>query len=132
MNEQGRKNLEELADFLSKLPEERFDYSSWVGAGWQGKPDLSCGTTACALGWAMQLPFAKEIGAFLYQHRGMVEFHGPEGHVSAGKIAETLFDLELWEHDHLFYPDDSESGMTAKDVAKKIRNFLEKGLPDAL
>lgn len=44
--------LEQLADFLEKLPPERFYYGHWVGRGWRGQPDLSCGTTACAFGWA--------------------------------------------------------------------------------
>lgn len=47
--------LEELADFLEKLPKGRFDYGRWVGANWRGAADLSCGTTACAFGWAATL-----------------------------------------------------------------------------
>lgn len=44
--------LLQLADFLEKLSPERFDYGVWVGETWKGDPDLSCGTTACAAGWA--------------------------------------------------------------------------------
>lgn len=41
-----------LAAFLEKLPRRRFNYETWLGADWDGQPDLSCGTTACAFGWA--------------------------------------------------------------------------------
>lgn len=44
--------LLQLADFLEKLPEERFNYEYWVSDHWDGQPDLSCGTAACAFGWA--------------------------------------------------------------------------------
>lgn len=62
----GRRRLLKLADFLKKLPANRFDYTSWVGLDWQGKQDLSCGTTGCALGWATTMPEFRRLGLRLH------------------------------------------------------------------
>lgn len=51
-----------LAAFLDSLPPERFDFGHWVGDKWEGRPDLSCGTTACAAGWATTIPEFREAG----------------------------------------------------------------------
>ena len=50
------QKLEQLADFLEKLPDERFDYTLWgyvAPSHWlYAKPALaSCGTVGCAAGW---------------------------------------------------------------------------------
>lgn len=50
--ERGLTRLEALAQFLRELPRKKFNYDQWVGDDYQGKPDISCGTTACAFGWA--------------------------------------------------------------------------------
>lgn len=55
-----RLNL--LANFLDTLPAKRFDFNRWVGEDWKGKPDLSCGTTACGLGWATTMPEFQALG----------------------------------------------------------------------
>lgn len=62
MNQIHRDRLLKLADFLDALPAARFDYESWVGSMWEGKLDLSCGTTACAFGWATAVPEFKTLG----------------------------------------------------------------------
>lgn len=58
----GLDRLSALATFLEKLPRERFDYTNWVGRDWKGKRDLSCGTSACALGWATTMPRFRKLG----------------------------------------------------------------------
>lgn len=51
------ERLETLALFLESplLEDKQWDYSRWVGKGWQGGQNLECGTTACAAGWAAVL-----------------------------------------------------------------------------
>ena len=39
----------------------QFDYRSFVGSGWGGMQDLSCGTTACAMGHAPLVPELKHL-----------------------------------------------------------------------
>jgi len=57
--------LLKLAGFLDELPHKNFTFNSWVGFGFNGKLDLSCGTTACALGWATTIPEFRGAGLCL-------------------------------------------------------------------
>lgn len=66
-----------LAEFLYALPPGRFDLRSWAGSDdhpYMGRKDLSCGTTACALGWATTLPFVRRLGITLERRcsRGVI------------------------------------------------------------
>lgn len=56
------RRLCRLVEILRELPDARFDYTQWIGTDWQGNPDLSCGTTACALGWAAADPEFQRLG----------------------------------------------------------------------
>ena len=59
----GNRRLLKLADLLDALPDERFQFHHWVDEDtYKGKPDLSCGTTACALGWATTIPAFRKLG----------------------------------------------------------------------
>jgi hypothetical protein len=138
----GNKRLLVLADFLEKLPRKRFDYKSWVGQDWGGAPDLSCGTTACALGWAAVMPEFRRLGLRLVEgewagagpYRWVVRDHhvvnkktGSEG-AAAG---EEIFSLNWEEAVFVFNPnnwyDDEKSpdtDATPKQVAKHIRKFV--------
>ncbi len=93
-----------LAEFLENLPPERFDYSRWVGKDWEGKPDLSCGTTACALGWAATMPEFQELGLSLgviYSDIGGVFLNG---FYSPREAARVAFGLSPVEYAFLFDP----------------------------
>ena len=57
-----KARLLKWAEFLEQLPPKRWDYGHWVGKSWQGAPDLSCGTTACALGWACTIHSFRKLG----------------------------------------------------------------------
>lgn len=54
--------LLKLADFLETVPEGRFDFGHWAGEDWRGAQDLSCGTSACAMGWAPSIPEFAALG----------------------------------------------------------------------
>src|SRR5262245_9048968 len=92
ISEKARSMLNELADFLDRLPAQRFDYSKWVGSSWAGASDLSCGTTACAAGWATTLPSFKEAGlkleSYSYFDNGGIVTHGDE--VGTVAVADAL------------------------------------------
>jgi hypothetical protein len=51
-----------LRKILAKVPRERFDMNRWVGADWKGAKNLSCGTSACAAGWATTDPWFRRRG----------------------------------------------------------------------
>ncbi len=62
----SRHLLRLIADKLNSLPEDRFDYSTWVDVdAWKGAQDLSCGAPACALGWGATIPEIQARGMFL-------------------------------------------------------------------
>lgn len=60
--EPWRDHCRLLAQFLLELPKKRLRMDCWVGWDWQGKPDLSCGTVACAAGWATTIPDFRKLG----------------------------------------------------------------------
>jgi len=141
----NKKRLMMLVELLEKLPRKRFDYSTWVGETWGGKPDLSCGTTACALGWATTIPCLRRAGLRL-EHRGENQRQvtlpsGESGEWAGAKV----FDISDEEALFLFMPNVTGSverqddgsykerftwssppeKATPKQVAKHIRRFIK-------
>lgn len=113
--------LLKLADLLDTLPPNRFDYNEWVGKNWKGNPDLSCGTTACALGWATTIPEFRELGLRLIEVRSynfkysfvcMLQFFEAGKHLnywdSVCNATQTIFGLDEHDTEYLFTP--SEMG----------------------
>lgn len=64
----GRERLLKLVKKLRQVERskpQQFKYDHFLGNDWEGAPDLSCGTTACALGWGTAIPeFQKKGLAF--------------------------------------------------------------------
>lgn len=136
----GNRRLLKLAKFLEKLPEERFFYGLWVGDDWAGKPDLSCGTTACAMGWATAIPEFRELGLRMRRFKtdtgGFVALRGArfdeyedDFFDLTAAAAERVFGLDYDETNCLFVPghnvDSLLSDATAKEVAAHIRKFVK-------
>lgn len=137
-----KQRLLSLADFLQKLPKKRFNYNHWVGEDWGGKADLSCGTTACALGWATTMPAFRRLGLRLVNNEalgfGVVTMKGSNfDDDSSTDAAHQVFGLDNREFEYLFTPEGdslSEIGLTergpgedatAKEVARHIRSFVK-------
>lgn len=125
------RRLLKLADFLKKLPVKRFDYTSWVGVDWEGAPDLSCGTTACALGWATTIPEFRRLGLRLKRKSPWGGFPalvasrgGPTS--QAARAVEKIFGLDQSAFRFLFMPAPFERRATPREVAKKIRQFVRE------
>ncbi len=124
-----RNRLLKLADKLDSVPDEQFSYLSWVGSDWEGKPDLSCGTTACALGWATTIPSFRKLGLRL--HGAVPE--SPSG--TDFDAATGIFGLAYSESIYLFKWEvrppttglDRSPGAyaTAKEVAAHLRRFAD-------
>ncbi len=118
-----------LCDKLEKLPRSRFDYSTWVDTEkWKGKVDLSCGTTACALGWATTIPSIRKQGLKL-SRIGSVLCKGGYAELAAS----IAFGISNEDASFLFYPGSVSSiynwqspgqHATAKQVAAHIRRFV--------
>jgi hypothetical protein len=138
----GNRRLLKLAAHLEELPRERFDYGVYVGKDWKGAPDLSCGTTACAIGWACAMPEFRKMGLRILRSESRFSpgFYVPRGgsHREAPSAGTAIFSLTETEWDYLFMPEQplydhngdelrSEgppSEATAKQVARHIRRFV--------
>ncbi len=63
MNAQGRKRMLVLAEFLrTRVPKEHFYMGSFSSCVDRKTGITGCGATACALGWATQIPSFKRAG----------------------------------------------------------------------
>jgi len=148
-----KQRLLKLADHLeNNIEPERFNFSSWVGKDWKGLPDLSCGTTACAFGFATTIPEFQQLGLCLFRNQfgdGWVGLRQdidnksiPLGNMTE-RAANEIFGLDSKEFVLLFIPhddlddddlDDQEDNFnmtsprrssTAKEVAQHIKNFVD-------
>ncbi len=147
-----RRRLLSLVKLLEKLPEDRFDYANWVGNDWKGKADLSCGTSACALGFATTIPALRKAGLRLtlnvdYRSNGMngglfvVCLKGKEDTASFNSsfiAGRKVFGINNEEFEWLFVPGtyspvlhryNLSCDASAKQVAGHIREFVEKKIP---
>lgn len=107
---------------LDTLPPGRYDHSTWVGGDWGGKTDLSCGTTACAMGWATTIPSFRRLGLKLDPTYKIV-FGDICGGIAA---AIELFHITQYEAERLFgYADCGKVKPTARRVARRIRQFVK-------
>jgi len=130
-----------LAAFLEKLPPDRFDFGQWVGADWKGSPDLSCGTTACALGWATTIPRFRRMGLRLYKKRfseAFIGFNFEFGVKIVGKrmgsynyeheryAARRIFGVDSYGFERLFLPGEIHDRATPREAARNIKRFVHE------
>jgi hypothetical protein len=145
------KRLTTLADFLEKLPRKAFNLEGWVQDKDTGrlteyfedfdlpvftkneelkkgiKPEtmISCGTTACAVGWAGSIPEFCKAGFRIVSAGAHVT--PTYGGSQSWDAVHRFFELTEFEANRLFsmseYPNDKG---TPKQVAKRIRKLIEK------
>jgi len=127
-----KRRLLRLADFLDNLPEEKFDISSWVDNDWKGRANLSCGSTACSLGWAATIPAFRKAGLVMKRNKYDSNFKfipvlkDMPGNIDNTFIAgKEIFGLSRGEFNHLFVPEYALTyNATPKQAAEHIRNFV--------
>lgn len=112
----SNRRLLKLADFLEKLPRKRFDYGVFVGPDWEGAQDLSCGTTACALGWAAAMPEFRRLGLHFSKYGDGVIL----GDLSDFAAGAEIFGLTNNETDFLFSPAPLWYGRIQRGPWKKV------------
>jgi hypothetical protein len=159
----NKENLLILADFLEKEVHEKqrfkFDYSCYLGEDWNGSQDLSCGTTACAMGITPQIPKFKKYQLYYDTAYRTIENAHPVSNMSIRSHAkgqsqyattpETgcwLFDISRNLYDYLFFPgtlpdwpepgpisngSSPPEGASALEVAQHIRFVVSMAKPDA-
>ncbi len=145
----GNRRLLALCDLLDSLPDERFCFRYWVDdETYKGKANLSCGTTACAFGWATTMPSLRRLGLRLKRkysnsspepimvgdtHSHITVPGGYEDCVD--RAGKAVFALERADVEKLFVPDSygDHGGLSArstrKEVSAHIRAFVAKRLP---
>lgn len=125
----NKKKLLKLATFLeTKVPRRKFNMEFW---GTTPQNAYSCGTAACALGWAGYIPAFKKEGLTTApdEYGGVVTFSTPDGskycNFSAGREFFELTDDEAY---NLFSPGNYPTNKRGpKSVAKRIREMVKKG-----
>lgn len=130
------RRLLKLAAFLEKLPPERFNFGSWVGENWRGKQDLSCGTTACAMGWAATMRPFRRLGLRLIEWDGEGIAWMPGVKRNSRSVgpwhpslvsAQRIFGLAMDESENLFtYDSGLGTNPLPGDVARHIRAFVKR------
>lgn len=120
----NKERLLQLADLLDTLPPEKFDYQFYVGKDWDGVSDIiSCGTTACGIGWATILPNIPPVK----MNRTNAESLRINGKWADDWVSD-IFDITFDEISKLFYYLTSglSKNATAKQLAEHIRKFVGK------
>lgn len=105
------------------VPEERFNFREIFSGNFKGREDLSCGASACAVGWAITNPVLNAAGINLKGLEGKDQWVvQPELWVRA----RVAFGLTIWQMEYLFDP--ASGGMRysahAHEVAKHVREFV--------
>lgn len=139
----AKKRLLKLADFLeNEVPDEHFDFGDFGRADSREPNSLcegddaldpnirvSCGTKACALGWAPALPFAKKLGVKL-QVTGKswnfteIGFTRNGRKISVHELGKLLFGLKPLQMYFIFYGSVLNGNGTRQEVAEGIRAFV--------
>lgn len=137
------ERLTRLRNFLrDNVKDERFNLATWAGNDkieWGGLRDLSCGTTACAMGWATTIPEFQALGLKLVRQPDTIsgEFYPPtiefegETHFHAAARFCGISDSEA---EYLFNPSSygDEDQTTKDEVVERITDFIDNGPPDYL
>lgn len=124
--------LLKLAYLLDTVPEEQFNYATWAASKTSQASIGTCGTTACALGWATILEGTNLTLDFSYQ-RWTPRVRHAYGALGTS-AAQAAFDLEEEEAQALFLPSvfykplhkySPGEDATAREVADWIRAVVE-------
>lgn len=122
----NKERLLKLAEFLDAVPKEQFNLGQWTSDGSVG----SCGTTACACGWATTIPEFREAGLRLEKQS---DYFGESFHALVYEqlknwdAVELFFGISFDDACRLFYegayPDEDVNNPRA--VADRIRDFVK-------
>ncbi|AKV03166.1 hypothetical protein AKJ09_09829 [Labilithrix luteola] len=141
MEEIHKARLLRLADFLDTIPEKSFDFACWVSGEFGDDGALSCGTTACAFGWATTMPEFRALGLRLLKDGvgiaspSLISTNETTYWKRVREAAKEVFGLSVSELEWLFTPSDEEYDGKPEDdaspaeVAVHIRNFVANGMP---
>lgn len=127
------KRLEEVCRTLESLPKKgKFSLFNWFSHTGSHRPEKDdyCGTTACAIGWAMTSPKLRRAGLkkHEYNDNGAVHYFEPKfaGHSGWNAITH-FFDLSQYEAKMLFLENNYPKGRRdRRSVIRRIRKFIRE------
>ena len=111
----NKENLKLMADYIETIPQEKFDMNTFRTGE---KVDHECGSVGCVLGHCTVLD-KRPLPMYL---EGDINFN-------AWSFDFTGLDPYSSEWDYLFASFWTYGDKTPIGAAKRIRHFLEKGLP---
>lgn len=126
------ERLETLAEVLDNVPSEKFNINFWCRAATE-----SCGTAACAVGWAMNTPAFQKLGLkpiaiSTSSAIQSLQFFGPFYHgLSDWDAVEAFFGLKEYQAFHLFLNTAylTYHKVEPMEVAARIREFIATNRP---
>src|SRR5271170_1513256 len=133
---EARKRLLMIARKTESVPPDRFNFARYVDDDWQGKPDLSCNTRACAIGYGTTIPYLRKLGLHLV-FMGVGESGyptvGDAGMYGSNRKVAKLLGITEDEYEYVFIPNggseqaisDLGSEVTDQQVADHIRHFVD-------
>lgn len=144
LSKTAERRLTKLVEYMESLPksaDDHFSMKTWMTHEANGhdhgikdgdpvKPEHYhlCGTTACAMGHAAQMPYFKRLGLRMVwwvedgQIGGDLRWNG-DTCSTAGDISQ-LFDLEWWRAEKLFAPQNRDR--SPKAWAARARKLMRK------
>lgn len=142
------RRLTKLADYIMTVPREHFDMGAWVQK-YDADVGLipfhsdvvtaTCGTSACAIGWATAIPAFKKAGLRAYvipEKRDLViicdrkpknaELKAYRSNENSAAAAARFFNISFEDAEYLFWSKDSMGIESPKQWSRMCRKFLKE------
>jgi hypothetical protein len=123
------RRLLRLAAFLKRLKPHQFNIYNWKSF---------CGTNACVLGWACQIPAFNKLGLTIGRPGETDACRTPRyKHFFGGEAGEVFFGLTYKEKSSLFFAhgytkSDNPQPVTVARVVKRINKIVKSHFPELL
>lgn len=117
------KRLQTLANFLKIVTANQFDLSTWYD------DDNTCGTTACAIGWATVIPEFSALGFKLVEPRYSDQYLPYFNGYTSWDAVEEFFDLTTKQALFLFTSYYYPNSQNPKHVVDRLEHVITNGFP---
>lgn len=118
----NKENLLRMADYIETVPQEKFDMDDFrAGKEWEDENPI-CGSVGCVVGHCTALDGANVVSNFL-NHNGGINFKSWIEDFTGVRFGSKVFN---WLFSYIWPAVDN----TPTGAAKRIRHFVEHGLPD--
>jgi len=109
------ERLEQVIRVLKELkPEKKFGIHTW----------MTCGTKACACGWAGSDPWFMERGFKTRRRDGVAEYNIFYDIHEGREAAQVFFGISRVDFSHLFLSAWYDADVTKEDVISRIERFI--------